>query len=123
MNKRSLALLLAGLTLLVGVPALASCNDEAGARLYVKCAACHSLEEGVHSAGPSLFGIMGRKAGQAEGFLFSWALESSGVTWNPEALDAFLANPMAYIPGSVMPFAGMKNDAEREALVCWLAGQ
>ena len=99
----------------------AECDKPAGEKAFVKCAACHSLEKGKHLAGPSLANLIGRKAGSVEGFLFSFAMEQSDITWNIESLDAFLKSPMQYIPGMVMPFGGLRDDAERQALVCWLA--
>ena len=97
------------------------CDEAAGEKAFVKCAACHSLEQGVHLAGPSLQGIIGRKAGTDSGFQPSFALEQSDVVWSAETLDAFLKSPMTYVPGIVMPFPGLRDDAERKALVCWLA--
>lgn len=99
------------------------CDEQRGEKVYTKCAACHPLEEGVHTAGPSLFKLFGRQAGKVKGFPFSYAFESSDLIWNAETLSAFLENPMGYIPGSVMPFAGLKNTEDRDALVCWMAGR
>ena len=94
--------------------------NELAERAWNKCMACHSLEEGKHGAGPSLHMLANRKAGSVEGFKFSKAFRKSGITWDAETLDAYLQNPMKYIPRNRMAFAGLKDDAERKALVCYL---
>ncbi len=70
---------------------------------FLRCYACHSLEPGVHKVGPSLAWLFGRAAGTAAGFeRYSDAMQTSGVIWNADTLDAFLANPQKYIPGNRM---------------------
>lgn len=92
-----------------------------GARAFRSCAACHSLEPGRHSAGPSLAGVWGRKAGTAKGFGgYSAALKSSGIVWNDATLDAWLANPRAAVPGNAMGFPGVFDAAVRAALIAYL---
>jgi len=90
---------------------------------YTKCVVCHSLDEGKHGVGPSLHGLNERKAGEVEGFKFSKALRTSGILWNKETLDAYLLNPQKSIPRNRMAFGGLKNDEERQALVCYLLGK
>jgi cytochrome c len=99
------------------------CDSIAGEKAFAKCIACHSTEPGQHLTGPSLYRVVGRKAGSAEGFLYSVALEESQLVWDAETLSAFLENPMVFVPGSIMPFAGLKKAEERQSLVCWLAEQ
>ena len=94
--------------------------EELALQAMNKCAACHSLKEGEHKAGPSLFKLSNRKAGSVKGFKFSKALRKSGIVWDAETLDAYLKDPMGYIPRNRMAFAGLKNDEERAALVCYL---
>jgi len=89
---------------------------------YIKCVACHSLEEGKHGVGPSLHDLNNRKAGDVPGFKFSKVLRTSGVSWNKESLDAYLLNPQKNIPRNRMAFAGLKNNEERQVLVCYLLG-
>lgn len=93
---------------------------EAGRKQFSKCAACHSLEQGVQMMGPSLAGLSGRKAGSVEGFAYSLALEESEVIWSQETLSAFLENPIQYIPGNLMPFGGLRKQEQREALIEYL---
>ena len=97
-----------------------NCDVDAGKKQFNKCAACHSTETGTHMMGPSLYGLMGRKAGTADGFTFSYAMEQAGFKWTEEILSDFLKSPMQYVPGTSMPFGGIKNDSQREALTCYI---
>ena len=107
----------------IGVVQAGDCDATAGEKAFAKCIACHSMEPGQHLTGPSLYRVVGRKAGSTEGFLYSVALEESQLVWDTETLSAFLENPMVFVPGSIMPFAGLKKAEERQSLVCWLAEQ
>jgi cytochrome c len=101
--------------------AAADCDTARGAEAFAsKCALCHSLQAGQHLAGPSLQGLAHRAAGTAPGFNFSAAMSASGIEWSAATLDAFLASPQSYVPRTIMPFGGIKNSAERSALVCYL---
>ncbi len=92
-----------------------------GAAAFRQCAACHSLEPGLHLTGPSLARILGRSAGTAEGFpRYSDALKKSGIMWNEKTLHEFLKNPQDLIPGNLMPFPGMQNEKERADLLAYL---
>ncbi len=99
----------------------ADCDPEPGRKQYAKCAACHSVEAAVHGAGPSLAGIIGRTAGAQPGFFFSQVITDSGIVWDAASLSAFLEQPQSLLPGNVMPFGGMRNDQQRQALICYLA--
>ncbi len=98
-------------------------NLELAKQSFIKCLACHSLDEGKHGVGPSLHDLNNRKAGSVSGFKFSKALRKSGVQWDKESLDAYLLNPQQNIPRNRMAFGGLKNDEERQALVCYLLGE
>jgi len=101
----------------------ADCEAQRGEQAFGKCSACHSLDAGNHLMGPSLNRLKGRPAGTVAGFSFSSALHDSGVVWGPDTLDAFLAGPQTLIPGTAMPFSGIRNGAERAALVCYLLSE
>ena len=115
---------LAGLALLVAsrtADAAAEGDPETGARVYRACAACHSLEPGKHRTGPSLAGIWAKKAGTVEGFhRYSPALESAAVSWSERTLDAWLADPEAFIPGNRMTFPGVRDQQARADLIAYL---
>ena len=68
----------------------------------------------------ALVSIFGRKTGQAEGFSYTQANISKGITWNEETLVEYLENPKKYIPGTKMAFAGLKKLKDREDLVAHL---
>jgi cytochrome c len=100
--------------------ALADCDLEAGSKQYNKCVACHSTQPGEQLMGPSLHGLMGRKAGSVQGFTYSLAMEKAGFTWSEETLDAFLVSPSSVVPGTSMPFGGIRNPDQRSALGCYI---
>ena len=113
--------LIIGTTLiLASTGVLADCDIEAGKKAFNKCVACHSMEPGQHMMGPSLHGLMGREVGTAEGFVYSPAMEEADFTWTEETLSAFLESPMQYVPGTTMPFGGIKKPEQRQALNCYL---
>ncbi len=116
-------MVLAFCVLLVSADALAALHKadvERGSRMFRICAGCHSLKAGEFRVGPPLAGLIGRKAGAVPGFRYSKALRQSGFFWNTANLDAWLANPKKYVPGSRMPFSGIRNDQARAALIAFL---
>ena len=71
--------------------------------------------------GPSLAGVLGRKAGSLESFgRYSAALRKSGIVWNALTLDAWIANPEKAVPGNFMSFAGLPEARARADLVAFL---
>src|SRR6516162_8357989 len=97
--------------------------EEPGETLFKKnCAICHTLEAGKNKIGPSLAGVVGRKAGSVPGFAYSAANKSSGDIWDAQTLDTYLADPRKFMPGTKMVFAGLKNLQDRKALIEYLKG-
>jgi cytochrome c len=85
------------------------------------CRTCHSWKEGDNRLGPNLHGIIGRKAGAAQGFAYSSAVKSSGITWDEASLDKFIANPNGFIPNNNMkPFTGVGDEATRKNIIDFL---
>ncbi len=98
-----------------------------GERLYRQCYACHALEPGRNTpAGPTLHAVVGRSIAAEPGFDYSPALRRLAAQherWTPDLLDRFLADPAAQAPGTEMGFTGMRDPAERRALIVWLRDQ
>jgi len=92
-----------------------------GAQLFRQCAACHSTAPGEHMTGPSLAHVWHRKAASERDFpRYSEALKRSGLTWNEETLDAWLAAPGTLLPGNSMTFPGVRDAQARQDLIAYL---
>ena len=91
-----------------------------GQKLFEECAACHALSRGPQTVGPELHGVFGRRAGTQEDFRFSPALKRSGITWTPQTLDAYVADPQKAIPQNRMPYAGMPEARDRADLIAYM---
>jgi len=91
-----------------------------GAALYVECASCHSFDNAAEELGPGLGGLFGRPAGSLENFYFSPALARSGITWNADTLNAFIADPQAAVPLNRMPYSGLPDAEARADLIAYL---
>ncbi len=100
---------------------LAEADPENGAKVAKKCLSCHTVEKGgKDKVGPNLWGIVGRPLAANEGFAYSDALASLGGEWTYERLDAFIADPKGFAPGTKMSFAGIRKAEDRADLVAWL---
>jgi len=85
------------------------------------CRTCHTTKEGDNRLGPSLAGVVGRKAGALEGFNFSESLKDSGITWDEASLDKFIENPEAVVRGNNMkPYGGMDSAEDRKTIIEFL---
>jgi len=92
-----------------------------GAYVFSKCAGCHKIgDEATHGIGPDLLGIVGKDVASSSGYGYSKALSGLSGVWNKDRLDGFLADPMAFSPGTSMAISGMKNEADRAAVIQYL---
>jgi len=91
-----------------------------GKALYEACVICHKLEPTSSENGPTLIGIVGRKAASANDFTYSAALRRAGIVWDEAGLDSYLADPQAFISGTRMPFSGIADNTERADLIAYL---
>jgi cytochrome c len=91
-----------------------------GKALFETCAACHSLEAGQNGVGPTLHALFGRKSASEE-FTYSPAMRRANVTWTPELLDTYIADPQGGVfRGNRMPFSGMPEAQARIDLIAYL---
>ena len=106
---------------LVAVPSTApgdEGNADRGRQVYEsRCIACHSLD--ANRVGPRHRGVFGRRAGIVDGYRYSEAIRESGVVWTDAALDAWLANPGGFIPGSKMGFR-LNRPGDRADVIAFL---
>jgi len=104
---------------------MARAQDAAAGEAVFKtqCGVCHSVLTGKNMVGPSLFGVVGRPAGQIPGFHYSAANKDSGLTWDEATLDRYLTNPKDVVPKTIMPYAGLKDADKRANLIAYLATQ
>lgn len=100
-------------------------SAEKGEKQFKKCKACHTVDEKAkNKTGPALWSVVGRPIASVEGYKYSKALNKlSGQSWDEEALDAYLAKPKAFAPGTKMSFAGLKKAKDRANLIAYLSQQ
>lgn len=103
--------------------AAAKADVENGKTIFTqRCGICHAVNKqpGGPVAGPSMVGIVGRKAATVPGFaMYSEALKKSGLTWNAKTLSEFLIMPMQKVPGTVMPMM-LPDDKERGDVIAYM---
>jgi glucose/arabinose dehydrogenase/cytochrome c2 len=110
-----------------GAPAAAADGDPARGRAFfqLNCALCHATVLGpggqpVSGQGPSLVGVLGRRAAALDNFGYSRALRESGIRWDAAALDRFLQAPSAAVPGTLMPVP-VPNASDRLDIIAFLS--
>ena len=93
-----------------------------GKRQFAPCTSCHTIEAvGAAKIGPNLHGVVGKKAATSHAdFAYSDALKKSGLTWNEETLEKWLAKPMDLVPGTKMSFLGVPKEEVRENIIAYL---
>jgi cytochrome c len=85
-----------------------------------ECAECHSVKEGKNKKGPSLFAVVGRKAGTIGDFKYSDPMKESGIVWTRDKLQSYIAAPKRVVPGGKMKYDGLGNTAEMAELLDYL---
>jgi cytochrome c len=101
--------------------AVAAGDPTRGAAVFQVCAACHSVEPATQLTGPSLAHVWGSRAASVQGFhRYSEALQRSGIVWNEQSLERWLAEPQALVQGTAMTFPGLRDPRERADVVAYL---
>ena len=99
----------------------ASTSAADGAKVFKKCAACHSITQGgANKIGPALWGVLGKQAGSVSDYKYSKAMAAHGKTWTFEEMNSFLIKPKEWIKGTKMSFAGLKNAKDRAAVILYM---
>jgi cytochrome c len=102
--------------------ALAADDIAAGKTVFNQCLPCHSIGPGAQDKfGPELNGLDGRKTGAVPGYNYSSANKNSGITWNKQQFLEYIKNPQQKIPGTKMPFAGIKDPTEAQNLWAYIS--
>jgi cytochrome c len=116
--KRSIVL--ASLFVFVFPAAAWAAADDSGEIIFNNhCRKCHTVKQGDNRLGPSLYGIVGKKAGQVEGFEgYSGGLE--GITWDEATLDKFIADPASVASSTNMIYPPVTDPEERKKIIGFL---
>jgi cytochrome c2 len=121
MKKLFVSLIVAAGVFAAGSVSAAEGDPAAGKRVFGQCSACHTVVKGKNGLGPSLNGVVSRKAGTAEGFKnYSPAMQKSDIVWTEENLAKYLKDPKGFIPGNRMIFAGLKKDEDIANVVAYI---
>jgi cytochrome c len=98
-------------------PVLAA-DVEHGRQVFQACAACHS--DKPDALGPSLVGVIGRKAGARDDFRYSNAMMRAGFNWDAGNLRQYLADPQAKVKGNRMPFSGLADPKDVDDVIAYI---
>ncbi len=122
MIHRTLVLAAAfGLTAAVTLGTANAVDIEAGAKVFKKCKACHTIEDGgKNKIGPNLHGVMGRQAGVVDGFKYSKAFKEADFSWDEAELAKYLTNPKTFLKGNKMAFPGLKKEEDVANVIAYM---
>jgi cytochrome c len=125
---RAAAMFAAALACLQPAGAARAAGGDAGRgeRVFQRCYSCHSVDPGETAKlqGPSLFRVIGRPAASVAGFEYSEAMKAkgaAGLVWTADALDRYVADPEAFVPGTLMSLPPLRDEQERADLIAYLA--
>jgi cytochrome c len=101
----------------LAAPALAA-DANHGKEIFLACAACHT--EKPDALGPSLKGVVGRKAASLQDFRYSAAMKRANLTWTEANLHDYLTDPQGKVKGNRMPFSGLPNANDVNDVIAYL---
>lgn len=103
------------------LPLLAEADTGNGESLSRACQACHTFEQGgANKVGPNLWNVIGSDIATTEGFSYSDAMTGLEGQWTYQKLNAFLADPRGFAPGTKMTYGGMRKVEDRADMIAWL---
>jgi cytochrome c len=103
------------------VTVMAQGDVVSGQKIFKKCAACHSINQGgKNKIGPALYNVVGRKVGGVADYKYSKALTLYGKEWTFEELNGFLKKPSTYLKGTKMSYAGLRKETDRASVIKYL---
>ncbi len=119
-----LAFSLATVIALASSAAFADGDAKKGEKVFKKCKACHSMEAGKHKIGPSLAGIVGKKAGSTD-FKKYKALKGADFSWDEDTLSAWITNQKDFLKSKGLPTktamrVKIKKEDDREDVIAYL---
>jgi len=110
-------------SILTLAPASHAADIENGKIVFKRCAACHNADKPDNRIGPTLQGIIGRRAGTLQGYRYSPAMVNAGqngLIWNRETLITYLHNPQGMVKGTRMASIRLNNDSDIDDLIAYL---
>ena len=118
-------IIISAIQILASFPAFADGDAVRGKKVFKKCKACHAIKAGKHKIGPSLHGVVGRKAGTAEGFKRYKGLRGAEWVWDAAILDAYLMDPKKYVKENNKKRKSsmvlkVKKKKDRDAVIAYL---
>ncbi|KAA3447605.1 cytochrome c family protein [Mesorhizobium sp. B2-5-4] len=116
---------LLAISFIATTPAFAAGDADAGKKIFTKCMVCHEAATDKDKIGPSLHGVIGRKAGSLPSFQakYSDAMKKAGaggLVWDEANIAEYIKSPKTKVPGNKMPFAGLPNDADIANVIAYL---
>lgn len=112
MQRRYRSILASSILVCIANTAYAAGDLATGEKLYqAKCGSCHNFDE--NEVGPNHHGVFNRKAGSVGNYKYSAAVKASGIVWNEDNLNKWLAGPEKFIPGQQM---GVSVPSEKDRL-------
>ncbi len=122
-SKLTIAAMFGAFLAVSALPAAAQDLDN-GAKVWKKCKACHTLEEGgKNKIGPNLFGTIGKPAGQVEGFRYSKKFLEAGLVWDQETMTAWLTSPRDVVRGTKMAFPGLRKEEDIVDVIAYMISE